>query len=256
LYTPLLSHDKEVQASDIKKLKEKITPTLRKIFDNELPNKKNWINHGQNVLVFEVLKKLIKRLLRLDEAYAPFSLLGLEVGKKKQLYASFKLDDTRTVGLKGIIDRIDMKGKQVRIIDYKTGASEQKVPSIASLFEMDNSRRNKGALQVMWYGWLFKKQEQNSEGPLAALPSTIFQKDVMPALLSTQASFEKNFAPHLILGSGKKATSISSMKEQEQDFVMGLKGVFEEILDEKVPFAQTEYVQRCTHCPYKGICQR
>ena len=62
--------------------------------------------------------------------------------------------------LGGKIDRVDRKGKVVRVVDYKTGRVDFDFDSIESLFNRDG-KRNKAAFQTLLYAWLYVKSNSS-----------------------------------------------------------------------------------------------
>jgi len=100
--------------------------------------------------------------------------------------------------------------------------------------------KGKGALQILWYAWLYKKNH----------PSSTLK--VMPALMNSRGIFEKNFDARLLL----KHPTEDDITPHEATFLEALSKVLQELFDPTVPFTQTADTSRCATCPYKGICQR
>ena len=72
---------------------------------------------GRRRVTFEMLRKIVLKTLEYDKSYAPFTYLDGE----RKIYADLDVAGVK-VNLMGIIDRLDSKGGQVRIVDYKTGS--------------------------------------------------------------------------------------------------------------------------------------
>ena len=115
----------------------------------------------------------------MDAQYAPFEIVSLE-RETDEGYARLLSvpigDSSVTVRLKGIIDRVDRKGNTVRVLDYKTGRDEKKINSIASLFDRDDKRRNKAAMQAMLYAFLYE-------------PRAIPDEKITPGLVNAKELF-------------------------------------------------------------------
>ncbi|MCX6258681.1 MAG: PD-(D/E)XK nuclease family protein, partial [Bacteroidia bacterium] len=116
---------------------------------------------GRNILVFEVLHKYLLKILKTDISYSPFEIVDLE---KKflttyQVNTGNRLTEVRTGGR---IDRIDKVQNRIRIIDYKTGMAERRFIDIPSLFERENDKRNKAALQALIYSAIFNRCTGNT----------------------------------------------------------------------------------------------
>lgn len=137
LFKPLLN--KVITESHCLAMKDKVDTMIYESFQNKFPNVV--LSHGPNFLAFEVAKKqvngFIKRQLKEIKASAPITILGLEEEFNCQLIINEK-----TVRLKGIIDRIDRVGDQIRILDYKTGKVENDGLKISSKFGVQTSADN------------------------------------------------------------------------------------------------------------------
>jgi hypothetical protein len=214
------------------------------------PSSKKFEFEGRNIIVREIIKKFSSKILESDKAYAPFEIKGLELDGKDGFRLELPVNyngQTQHVGLKGIIDRIDLKNEQIRVIDYKTGKDRKEIESIASLFDRDNKNRNKAAMQTMFYGLLYREK----------FPDQPYR--IMPGLYNSKELFADNFDIRLKLKIPDKKGAyevIEDFSPYRDEFIAGLKGLLEEIFDPAVPFDQTGEVRKCGYCPYIGICNR
>lgn len=130
---------------------------------------------GKNLIIRETLVGMIQRflkaekaeLIRLAESGKRVELLGLEENYSSEL----RLSNGMRVRLHGNIDRIDRVGGQVRIVDYKTGAVEDRSLKID---EWENLRQPKEAnksLQLMMYAWLYMRNHPEVEEVQAGIIS-------------------------------------------------------------------------------------
>jgi hypothetical protein len=90
---------------------------------------------GKNIIVYEVIKSLVKQIIHKDTERVPFTILELE----KKFTGSIHIKEL-DVNMYGIIDRIDLQEGEVYIIDYKTGNVEMTFGSVEELFDRDNKR--------------------------------------------------------------------------------------------------------------------
>ena len=202
---------------------------------------------GKNILASDILKKFINRILDFDEKYAPFQMIGMEVGSRE----GFKMDlpvkigkSTKKIALKGIIDRIDKKDGLIRVLDYKTGKDQKTIESIESLFDRTNKNRNKAGFQVFYYALLFfNKYDSHFE-------------QVSVGLYNIRELFLNEFDHEMVLGKGKQKIKLSDVRPYLEDFKAFLSLLLGEIFDPTVPFDQVEDPIKCLNCPYKRICQR
>lgn len=121
------------------------------------------LDKGKNLLIREILTGMVSNFLKKEKQELEkihqegqvLSLLGLERSFSSQL----KLASGQEVKLKGIIDRIDRVGRDVRLIDYKTGAVVSSNISIKQMDEMRQPKEKNKSLQLMMYAWLFFNEE-------------------------------------------------------------------------------------------------
>ena len=215
---------------------------IRKHFS--LPDKEDIQLSGSLIIARDVLQRYIKRLLEVDESYAPFEIISLE--DSKGYYANIPLtlpQGEKTIALKGIIDRVDKIGEAIRLVDYKSGSDKKDFPDIPSLFDRTNKTRNKAAMQTMMYGLLYKE----TNGGQINTP-------LKPAVFNLKDIFNEEFNPYLQMGTRGVRVEIQSYQEYEAEFLAALKGCLTEIFHPDVPFSQDEEEVKCGNCPYKEIC--
>lgn len=245
LYTPFLQEEKTIQKQAIAHLRNRLVQVIQEVFTKQ----PFLLLHGQNVVVQAVIKKLAQRILQLDGMYAPFTIVGLEVGRTHPLYLDYQFGHTHTVRLTGIIDRVDRKDDTIRVLDYKTGADERRIESISSLFDKNMPQRNKAALQTLFYAWLFRENYE-----------TYASDKIVPGMMNSKEIFEENFDPRFLIKRQRSPlapyTRMTDSSTYQEAFEEGMKKVLTEIFDPAIPFTQTEDASRCITCPYKGICQR
>ncbi|WP_419241360.1 PD-(D/E)XK nuclease family protein [Cardinium endosymbiont of Nabis limbatus] len=201
---------------------------------------------GSPILLHALLEKLVVRMVALDGADAPFTLLGVEVAMKQ----SMVLDGARRVCLSGVIDRIDIQNHFIRIIDYKTGLANCKTSSIVDLFDPGKVKKNKAIFQLFFYAWLFQ-----------SLHGADYPQSIMPYLIPIRELFGEDYMPGIVIqqvdgANGKKYHRIENMMPYAAPFEAGLKELLLEIFNPAIPFVQTEDLEICGHCPYVRICQR
>lgn len=215
---------------------------IRKHFS--LPDKEDIQLSGSLIIARDVLQRYIKRLLEVDESYAPFEIISLE--DSKGYYANIPLtlpQGEKTIALKGIIDRVDKIGEAIRLVDYKSGSDKKDFPDIPSLFDRTNKTRNKAAMQTMMYGLLYKE----TNGGQINTP-------LKPAVFNLKDIFNEEFNPYLQMGTRGVRVEIQSYQEYEAEFLAALKSCLTEIFHPNVPFSQDEEEVKCGNCPYKEIC--
>ncbi|MDO8966046.1 PD-(D/E)XK nuclease family protein [Algoriphagus sp.] len=200
--------------------------------------------NGQMAIARDVLQKYINRILEIDAASAPFRLVSLEKAKKYQAKLLIQTSQgSREIALRGIIDRVDELNGAIRLIDYKSGGDKKEFPDIPSLFDRENKKRNKAAMQTMFYGLLYQATYPENTAVLK------------PAIFNLRELFSDDFNPYLQLKQAyKTGIELNDYRDYQEAYEEGLKGLLEEMYDPEVPFSQTDDVEKCKYCPYKEMC--
>ena len=194
---------------------------------------------GRNFIIFNILKKYIKRILEYDSSIAPIHIIGLE----HNIVHSFEINvnnELINVRIGGNIDRIDEVGSNIRIIDYKTGKVESKFTSFDELFSpSDLSKSKKEIFQALLYAIILNSDDKPK------LP-------IKPVLYSLREIFNTDFKPEILFNK----EPVINISEVQNEFIEKLKLLIIEIFHNDVPFEQTTDLQRCKYCDYKIICHR
>ncbi|GAB2481625.1 PD-(D/E)XK nuclease family protein [Algoriphagus taiwanensis] len=194
---------------------------------------------GQLLIAREVFIKYVREILTYDQKNGPFRVIGLE----KKYLAGIPVETAQgrvEVALQGVIDRMDIKDGVVRLLDYKTGKDNKKVNSIASLFNRDDDKRNKAAMQTLLYAYFYQHSHPENQLPLK------------PGIFNIKEIYDPKFNPFLVMNKEE----ISDYLDFAEEFEQGLSGLLAEIFNPEVPFDQTEDEKKCSHCAYKEICGR
>jgi CRISPR/Cas system-associated exonuclease Cas4 (RecB family) len=194
---------------------------------------------GQLQIAREVLTKYIQAVLNYDKKNGDFRVIGLE----KELIAHLSIETqegTKVIELGGVIDRVDMKDGVVRLLDYKTGKDTKKIPSLGSLFDRDDKKRNKAGMQTFLYAFFYQYQNPDNQLPLK------------PGIMNIKEIYSEDFNPFLQL----EESEVTDYRDFADGFEEGLRGLLEEIMDPLVPFDQTDDKKKCSYCAYKELCGR
>ena len=146
------------------------------------------LNRGYNYLLQAVSVHLVEQVLQYDlarlKAEQPFVILGLEQKMEYRLY-----DYT----FNGKVDRVELCGDTLRIIDYKTGkldASKIKIgKSMAELFDKAESY----PIQLLYYAWIYGKSSQFQHIDSALLSLQRIQQGAISLDLSTYPDWQAEF---------------------------------------------------------------
>lgn len=190
---------------------------------------------GKNLMIHDIIKKYILKVLLLDKQYAPFNILGLET----EFFKTIEIKtENKNVAIKfgGTIDRLDEKDGQIRVVDYKTGKSSNTVNSIPSMFNNANNR-NKAAFQTMLYAGCVAEKYHG--------------QPIIPAVFGARSVFTPDFSPEFIIDN-----SVLSYQQFETEYTEELKKLILDILNPEIPFEQVKNSSICKFCPYQTICNR
>lgn len=182
----------------------------------------NDLDTGKNLLIREILTGMVVNFLRkekeelqkLESEGLQLSLLGLE----QNIKSSIQLEDGRKIVLKGVIDRIDRIGNEVRIIDYKTGFVEDKNVKISEMAELRQPKDKNKSIQLLMYAWLCFQEYPHW---------TVVQ----PAIISL-----RNVNAWQMKFRFEKKEGVS--REEIKGFEDFLKSVLQEIFDPGIPFSK------------------
>jgi len=221
LYSPY----KMIAASDFDKIKSVIPKHVDDAIAKHFSNADRL--EGKNILMRNVLIELIEHIVGHDKRSAPLSIKSLE----QEIAFSMPLASGKPVTLYGVIDRVDSSGEGVRIVDYKTGKTEDKKASgIPALFKSPDYKEQ---FQTFFYSYL--------------LHSNTKQPGIRAGLFRLKKITE-----------GIKYINEGEVISLEQfsEFELHLKNLLSEIFDPKVSFCQTEDEKQCVYCAFKDICNR
>jgi hypothetical protein len=204
---------------------------------------------GQRLVVREIVKRFAMQIMKMDEAYAPFTMEALE---QEGLTYPVKINRAPyEVILGGKIDRVDSKNDVLRIIDYKTGKDELDFDSIDSLFARQG-KRNKAAFQTLLYALMYVHSKPVKAVVAGNGSGGQGRQRIVPGLINRMNVFDKGFEFGL-----KVANShVNDVMTMFPEFENKLKELFEELFDPERPFDQTTNVDICKFCSYRHICYR
>lgn len=199
---------------------------------------------GQNVIINEIIKQYVNRLLEIDTHFTPFQIIDLENTYKINLSVQ-TVHGMRYINLGGKIDRIDKVREGIRIIDYKTGKASRSFSDISSLTDRENKNRNKEAFQTLLYAKIYSSSE------IASNP-----QKVIPGLYILRQLYDEFLDYRLEIGTGRNRRILSDLSEIDKPFLQAVTLLLEELFNPEVSFRQTDNIEICRTCPYRGICHR
>ena len=247
IYTDLTTAGPEIRKEDLEallkdevKIQAYVDAAFKEKFFHVGEKEKPEYN-GTQLIHAKVIASYIKQLLRLDLAYAPFRMKGMEEKVRETLELDTPAGKIR-LNLGGTIDRMDQKGDTLRIVDYKTGGSPKTPENIEQLFTPGPNRPGY-IFQTFLYAAIVCRRENLK---------------VAPALLYIHKAASDTYTPVIEMGAPRQPkTPVNNFAFYEQEFRERLNGLLQgEIFNPDIPFTQTEDDKRCAYCDYRGICHR
>ncbi len=192
---------------------------------------------GQFRIIYNVLKKYIKKTLETDQGFAPF----VYVKGEEKVVIPKKIGKDTEVFLGGFIDRVDQVDNYTRIIDYKTGTatpSEMSFSDVEQLFT-PHKNRPKYVFQTMFYMVLYKHIHPNK----ITKPGIYFLRNLY-----------KDFSWNVT--QKKEKQDLDSNSPYLEEFEEMLEELLATLFSGKAEFKQTDIVEHCQYCAFKNICMR
>ncbi|MCB2222055.1 MAG: PD-(D/E)XK nuclease family protein [Bacteroidetes bacterium] len=238
LYKPYLNNVLEPGTIDaVKPLAGKL---IRQSFEKHYPG--GDIEHGKNLLIARVADTYVMNFLEHEKKW--IRELG-HSGKSIRLehleaffHRSYQLETPEgslSIKLKGIFDRVDRVGDDVRIIDYKTGRVDPADLKVRDWERLTDDPSLEKSFQVLFYRYLYSSSNK--------IPQPLRSGIISLRNLST--GFMEVVEP-----------DINDQKPQNDHFETVLHQILSDIYNADVPFRQTEDVKVCNYCPFKSLCNR
>lgn len=243
LYEPLVGEENpagklEIIAAD----GDLIRKTVRKAASVEMKWSEETILEGKGVIILDVLERYVRDVLRFDLKNGNLRFSHLEDRFARMLDVSTASGDV-IIQLGGVIDRVDISGGVMRVVDYKTGTPKNESVQIEDLFDETREKRSDAVLQTLLY--------------CSVLSDSYSEVVISPAIYWVQQISSQDFNPSSYLAEfGTKAPDLKTWKEVMERFDSGLSSTLTRIFSPEEPFKMTEFKRRCTWCPYVRLCRR
>ena len=191
--------------------------------------------NGEQLINFNVICKMLKRLIEFDSKRAPFTVVGLEWKN----YHFFEPDNYKVkLKIGGIIDRLEVKDGKQWILDYKTGGSAKTFKTLEDLVT-ERDKRASHIFQTFVYASIFSHVD-NSGIP------------IVPALLYMQDIGKENYSPVIIY----EKDPVSDFRELNENFEELYIQKISNLFNPDIPFEQTAYDSNCSYCEFRDLCNR
>lgn len=209
------------------------------------------------------LESQIEELNDDDLSKQAFQILSLEnkEERKKILPAEMVYrhnHKTLPVRIRGIVDRVDKAGNQLRIIDYKTGSVQPKDLEITenNFLEITHSKELGKARQLWLYRYLLLKNIENNP----QWQDYKSYSEFIEAGIYCVTKNQKKLQQLRVVKQVEKGLKVNEEWLKKEVFYekteKWLGEVIKEMLDESKPFQKTDDIEVCKYCQYQNICGR
>ena len=236
LYLPFIN--KNLIASDVKGMKTQVEALVKKGFEKNYSS--NDTAYGKNLLITKVALKFIQNFLDAEIKYIEKNALQGKPLLIKQLETELQTElliNDRLIKFHGKADRIDSVGSTTRIVDYKTGIADAKELKLTDWSLLLTDATLAKTFQLLMYAWMYSKADISKNENMVS--GIISFRELSAGLKTVNVDGEE------ILN----ATVLNAFEEQ-------LKNVMFELFDAEIAFKQTENLENCIYCSFKGICNR
>lgn len=200
----------------------------------------------------KILSKYLYKLIKIDEAYAPFTILAMEEKFTKTLNIEGK-----EINFGGYIDRLDLKindnGKVViRVLDYKTNNYVKKDVRLDQVVFNDDEtiKRNDYVFQAFFYSWLITDNEE-----FKALIPQINSYIIKPEILYIKTSRVENLSGDIFLvGDDKKNILVDDFSQINNYFEESLIECIATMLSLSMEPNYNQNKNDCDYCDFRNIC--
>lgn len=203
---------------------------------------------GAAEMVASHITRQVERVLRHDRGLTPFNIYGLELTDNFRV----ALPNGEEVNFRFAIDRLDEiateEGKQLRIVDYKTGGIKLEAKTFDELF--DGDYKSEQAFQLFTYAWLLGKK-RDVPFPTEDVRLEIYD---VPAIENGNVKLPKIGKKDEEGNISGKPEEVATYKEYARDFDEGMMTMLEEIFSSE-PFKACDE-ERCGFCSFRTLCRR
>jgi hypothetical protein len=216
-------------------IEEIVKQAIAKIYYRSDTLPPDFFENGDLLMAGDILRQYVRQLLYIDQKQTPFIPEGLELPVKK-LFPFTANGQPRQLLFGGVIDRVHRRGNTLYIVDYKTGAIDNKFESVAELF---GEKQHPAVLQILLYSLTLHDRDK---------------QPVVPLLYFLRNSYSETADFSLYdKGKGQAVTDVAAYSgELANAFSQTLSGFF----DDQRPIVQTADTKQCEYCPYCAVCNK
>lgn len=218
-------------------LKRLLTRTVNRLHFCLEEDKLDTPLEGGALIVGRQIARQCEKILRHDRTLAPFLIHGCEISEP----LSVALPSGRKVNFKFAIDRLDEietgEGRQLRIVDYKTGRIKLDVESIEEV--VDGDYTGEQIFQLFTYAWLLDRR--GTDGDMPFIRTEIYD--------ANRIQTGEECLPRI------GGETVRNYREYAEKFSSLMDGMLEGIFSSPSFLAPAEK-ERCAMCRLRSLCGR
>lgn len=239
-----------ITKEDIEKIIESIPQRLETSYQEKFGG--FVIDNGMNYLLKHVGEQLLKDFFKnqLEIQIFPIEVVGTE----EEIIVNLEFENLgkiQNIKIAGRVDRVEREGNILKVIDYKTGKVSIKdlKPSSNQSIEEAILDPSKDKFRQLWLYQYLMLKKMNDDKNLKIGNQNFLSHQVRAKIYSFR-NIKENLEVNL---SFNENPSISGFIEKSEEI---LKNISANILNPTIPFTQTEDLDICVNCDFKGICGR
>lgn len=215
------------------------------------------IYNGEQYINRGMLKRFLIHLLQIDKSAVPmYYICGEgEIGMPFSITSNGNRIDLE---IGGTIDRIDVKGDTVNIVDYKTGGGGSETHTALTDIFANKERSSGYRLQSFLYSVVIDELLSGTAVRTSGggcdwgnILKPLKPTKVAPHLLYVHKSNEAKRDDYIV---DVEKEPVRDIKQIKEEFMAHLNSVLTEIFDINIPFKPTCDDERCEYCDYRKIC--
>jgi len=261
IYEQLTQRQSLITSSSIETIlnhRDIIASCVDRAFQKEMGSLMRATPNGMQIINRTVIIDYLFRLLKIDQAQTPFSIIALEGDFYRKF--SFSLNNhEQLIKIGGIIDRLEIKNlpdgtQRIKVVDYKTGRpSKSAINNTEEIFTTENigSKHKDYFLQTMLYADIIATKVAERDQKLVPFLAKSNPTQVAPALLFIQSATKDDDSSLVIAKQPIHDISVFTTEFEEQ-----LSNLLTEVFNPDIPFKPTADNNNCISCPYKKLCNR
>ena len=244
LYEPL--RDNRQAASEIKAMasdNKLIRDTIIAAATSEMKWSVDTLMAGRGLIIIDVLEKYVADLLEYDASHGDLTLLNLEDDFHTVRSVRTGTGETVQIRIGGRVDRVDITGGTVRVVDYKTGSPKKDSVSPEDLLNEEKEKRNDAFMQALLYCSLIGEKHPG--------------RTVIPAIYWIQQLSSRDFSPYAnVAGLDGPEADKAAWESFMGSFSGCLDMTLNRIFSAGEDYFMTQFERRCTYCPFRALCRR